>query len=441
MLGRQLADPRKRPVWLRRRRCREVVAELHLRPQAACACPVDRAIDDDAMQPRPEGAPAVEAIQVPDRGKEGLLRDVLGSRGVAGDEPGGPEGARPVLAKEPLEVGDRPLLGTPDPGALRHPPTVRRSSLTRSIRLGDLSGSGGRIQVMRRVVLALLAAVTVTLPGAAQAAACSPLSCAPSQFTLANGTLLGFRDQALGPVKVVDLQTGELMFRLPGGYVGGNLLVHKSLKQLVWFDARTGEPAGDLTLATNMRLGGVSQDGSRAVGFRLTPDTATTVVIATTHGVRELVIPGRQWDFDALSGNNLFLIRYLSLGGYQVRLLDLATGKLAPKPLKDPHESGTIWGQPFSRLSSPDGRFLFTLYITSNGAAMIHELDLKSATARCIDLHGTGDYVRAASWAMVLAPGGQTLWAIAPGYGRVVAIDVNRRVVTHAFRIDLPTWV
>ena len=55
---------------------------------------------------------------------------------------------------------------------------------------------------------------------------------------------------------------------------------------------------------------------------------------------------------DALRGDKLFLIRYLSKGGYQVRLLDLATGKLRPKPLKDPHESGTIWGQPFSRLSS-----------------------------------------------------------------------------------------
>jgi hypothetical protein len=310
----------------------------------------------------------------------------------------------------------------------------------RSIRLPDLSGSGGRIQVMRRVVLALLAAVTVALPGAGYAAACSPLSCAPSQFSLANGTLLGFRDQALGPVRVVDLQTGERMFTLPGGYAGGDLLVHKNGKQLVWYDARTGEPAGDVSLANNIRLAGVSQDGKRAVGFRLTPDTATTVVIATTQGTRELVIPGRQWDFDALSGNNLFLIRYLTKGGYQIRMLDLATGKLAPKPLKDPHESGTIWGQPFSRLSSPDGRFLFTLFITSNGAAMVHELDLRSAKARCIDLPGTGDYVKAASWAMVLAPGGKTLWAAAPGYGRVVAIDVDRRVVTRAFRVALPTW-
>ena len=289
-------------------------------------------------------------------------------------------------------------------------------------------------------MLPLLALVTLLTPGAARAAACSPLNCAPSQFTLAHGTLLGFRTGALRPVKVVDLRTGAVRFTLPGGLIAGNVLVHRAGKTLVWYDATTGVREHSVRLARSVRLAGVSQDGSRAVGFRLTPDTATTVVIAASNGTREAVIPGRQWDFDALRGDKLFLIRYLSTGGYQVRLLDLATGKLAPGPLKDPHESGTIWGQPFSRLASPDGRYLFTLYLGSNGGAMIHELDLKSATARCIDLPGTGDYGSAASWALSLAPGGRTLWAVSPGYGHVVGIDVLRRKVTTAFSIDVPNW-
>jgi hypothetical protein len=41
---------------------------------------------------------------------------------------------------------------------------------------------------------------------------------------------------------------------------------------------------------------------------------------------------------------------------------------------------------------------------------------------------------------MVLARDGRTLWAVSPGYGRVVAIDVRRRVVTDAFRIGLESW-
>src|SRR4029078_3194285 len=94
-----------------------------------------------AVQPWRERTPAVEAVEVAHGSEERLLRDVLRGGRVAGDESRSPIGARPVLAKEPLEVGDRPLLGTPDPGALRHPPTVRRRCTTRSIRARDLSRS------------------------------------------------------------------------------------------------------------------------------------------------------------------------------------------------------------------------------------------------------------------------------------------------------------
>src|SRR4029077_19018032 len=87
-----------------------------------------------------------------------------------------------------------------------------------------------------------------------------------------------------------------------------------------------------------------------------------------------------------------------------------------------------------------DGRSLFTLYIGQNGGAMIHELDLKTAKARCIDLPGTGDYGAATSWALQLSRDQRTLWGISPGYGRVVAIDVARRAVTSAFRVALPSW-
>ena len=71
---------------------------------------------------------------------------------------------------------------------------------------------------------------------------------------------------------------------------------------------------------------------------------------------------------------------------------------------------------------------------------MIHELDLKAASARCVDLPGTGDYGSASSWALSLGPGGRTLWAVSPGYGRVVGIDVLSRKVTTAFSIDILAW-
>ncbi len=291
---------------------------------------------------------------------------------------------------------------------------------------------------MKRLLLVLVAAAAL-LPGAASGAACSPLNCGASQFLLAGGSLLGYRTAVAKPVTVVDLQTGEATHVLPAGLVAADRLVHQAARTLVWFDAATGARLHSVSLERQARLVGVSQDGSRAVVSRLVP-AGTEITVVSPRGRRTLRLAGKQWQFDALRGDNMFLIKLVRGGGYQVRLLHVASGRLASKPLKDPHESGTIWGSPYSRLSSADGRFVFTLYLGPNGGAMIHELDLQTATARCIDLPGTGDYGSATSWSLTLAKGGTRLWAISPGYGRAVAIDVRTRMVTAAFRIDLPYW-
>jgi hypothetical protein len=293
---------------------------------------------------------------------------------------------------------------------------------------------------MKRLAF-VLAAVAVALPSAARAAACSPLTCAASQFSLAGGTMLGFRTSVGSPVRVVDLRTGDTKWVLPAGVTAGDLLVHQQARMLVWYDASRGTRLRAVTLAAKgYRLAGVSQDGTRAVVMHVSKG-ATSLSVVSARGERTIALPGSNWSFDALRGDKLFLIKYLNgAGGYQVRLVHVGSGRLAAKALKDPHESGTIWGSPFSRLSSSDGRYLFTLYIGSNGGSMVHELDLRTAKARCIDLPGTGDYRSSTSWALVLANDERTLWAVSPGYGRVVAIDVATRKATSAFRIELPRW-
>jgi hypothetical protein len=294
---------------------------------------------------------------------------------------------------------------------------------------------------MTRLLLVLAAVTLVLLPGAASAAACSPLNCAPSQFTLSHGTLVAYRHTALGRVSVTDLRTGKHLFTVPGGFVGGNVLVHRTGKQLTWFDLRTGAVTARTTLPWTFGFSGVSQDGSRAVAFRKV-NGAQTLVIISPHSWRQVPLPNGNWDFDALRGTNLFLIKYVKNGSYQVDYVDLSTDSPTAKLIKDPHESGTIWGSPFARVASPDGRMLFTLYVSGNGAAMVHELNLAKPQARCIDLPGTGDFGAAASWAMVLAPGAHpsTLWAVSPGYKKVVGINVGARKVTMAFGIDVPAW-
>jgi hypothetical protein len=294
---------------------------------------------------------------------------------------------------------------------------------------------------MKRLLI-VLAAATSLLPSAAHAAACSPLTCAASQFPVADGSLLGFRARADAPITVVDLRTGEARWKLPAGFVGGDLVVHQKAFTLDWYDAGRGTKIASATLADGAAgsLTGVSQDGTRAVVRRVTTRTTTFGVVSQDGSQRAITVGPGQWDFDALRGDNLFLIRYLKAGGYQVRLAHLSSRKVEAAPLKDPHESGIIWGVPYSRLASADGRYLFTLYIGQNGGAMVHALDLQTAKARCIDLPGTGDYGSATSWAMQLSKDGRTLWAVSPGYGRVVAIDIAQRKVRSAFRIELPLW-
>jgi hypothetical protein len=296
-----------------------------------------------------------------------------------------------------------------------------------------------RIARMTRLLLALAAVTLLLLPGAASAAACSPLNCAPSQFTLSHGTQIAYRHSALGRVSVADLRTGNQLFTVPGGFVGGNVLVHHEGRQLTWFDLRTGAVEARTTLPWQFGFSGVSQDGSRAVGFRKV-NGARTVVIVSPDSWRQVPLPAGTWDFDALRGNNLFLIKYLKNGSYQVDYVNLSTDSPTAKLIKDPHESGTIWGSPFARVASPDGHMLFTLYVSGNGAAMVHELNLAKPQARCIDLPGTGDFGAASSWAMALAPGGSTLWAVSPGYKKVIGINVGARKVSTAFGIDVPSW-
>jgi hypothetical protein len=165
-------------------------------------------------------------------------------------------------------------------------------------------------------------------------------------------------------------------------------------------------------------------------------------VIVSRHSWRQVPLPTGNWDFDALYANNLFLIKYLKNGSYQVYFVDLSTDSPTAKLIKDPHESGTIWGMPFSRTASPDGRMLFTLYVSGNGAAMVHELNLAHPAARCIDLPGTGDFGAASSWALALAPGAHpsTLWAVSPGYSKVIGINVGARKVSTAFGIHVGPW-
>jgi len=295
----------------------------------------------------------------------------------------------------------------------------------------DLFRSRRRMSGMRRLALALVAAVAAAVPSSVPAAGCSPLDCAPSASSL-GGRLLAVRPNGLiGLVQVVDLANGKTRLRLPPGVLTGHTLVNLDGSVLTWYDAGKGVRVAD-ALGPGGQLVGTSADGKFAVLARR-HKRQTTFALVAPGSLRSVTLAGSSWSFDALSGDRLYLLHYLR-SGYEVRLYDLARNRLAPLPLKDEEGEALIRGSAWQRLASPDGRYLFTLYIGGAGGAMIHELDLRTATARCIDLPDDGDFNSATAYGLALSPDGRTLWAASTGYGVVAAIYVATAKVRKSFR-------
>jgi len=285
--------------------------------------------------------------------------------------------------------------------------------------------------------LALGAALLALIaPGAAPGGACSPLTCEPSQFAVGHGSPLAVRGSLDKPLRVIDLRSGETRWHLPPGVVTGNTLLHQDGRLVTWYDLTHGTRVRDAVVQSNAKLElvGASQDGRQAVLAR-TLRRSTRFALVGPDWQRTVSLPGGRWSFDALEGSNLFLVHRLTRG-YEIRLYDLESSVLYAHSVKGPDLGGLIWGNPWQRLSSPDGRYLFTLYIASNGASMVHELDLRNPSAHCVDLPGTGRFTAAATYALALDPDGRHLWVVGTGYGRVVRIDIAKHRIVESYPFD-----
>ncbi len=253
--------------------------------------------------------------------------------------------------------------------------------------------------------------------------------------------MLAVRQAVDKPLRVIDLNTGMTKWRLPPGVVQGETLVHQSGMLLTWYDLAQGTRtrAAALQVQGRFALVGLSQDASTAVLAR-TQTHSTTFAVVSRDSQRIVRLGGKDWSFDALNGANLFLIQTLRLG-YEVRRYDLWSNRLQRQPLKDPHDGALISGAPFARVSSPNGRYLFTLYLGGDGGAMVHELDTVAGSARCIDLPGSGNFDAATTWALVADPDDRNLWAVSPGYGRIVAIDAVTHSVRFRYSFAAAYWI
>ena len=141
--------------------------------------------------------------------------------------------------------------------------------------------------------------------------------------------------------------------------------------------------------------GGLSRDGkrlfvygpSRGIGRDV---TRYVELDPRTLRVRSRIALAGNFGFDALSpdGSLMYLI-HLKITGidYEVRALDVNTGRLFPGAIVDRREPDEkMTGIPMTRVGSVDASWAYTLYTKPDGGAFVHALHTTAREAFCIDL-------------------------------------------------------
>jgi hypothetical protein len=112
---------------------------------------------------------------------------------------------------------------------------------------------------------------------------------------------------------------------------------------------------------------------------------------APRHAITRVDLQGA-YGFDAISpdGSRVYLIRNFFRRGevshYEVRALDATSGRLLPGAIVDPEEPDErMQGSPVTRVSSRDGRWAYTLYVSPK-ETFLHALDTVEGRAVCVDL-------------------------------------------------------
>jgi hypothetical protein len=136
---------------------------------------------------------------------------------------------------------------------------------------------------------------------------------------------------------------------------------------------------------------GLSADGTTLVlaqsGYGLRRTTLLPLRTRDLRPRKPITLRG-QYVVDAISpdARTLYLVEYPDGAvSYDVRAYDLARRRMLPGTIVDPREpQEKLQGAPITRVTSPDGRWVYTLY--TGEESFIHALDTVGRTAVCIDL-------------------------------------------------------
>lgn len=144
-------------------------------------------------------------------------------------------------------------------------------------------------------------------------------------------------------------------------------------------------------------------------------------------------------------GKSLFVVSYLPArnpSAYQVRRLDLTTGRVHEVYTPDAHLQRAMGGTARIQAASPDGRRLYTLYTLpgpdgGEDYAFIHVLSLDELWAHCIDLPAGFATSAESATALTVSPDGGRLY-VANGATKALAeIDTESLKVVRTSSVDL----
>jgi heme exporter protein D len=170
--------------------------------------------------------------------------------------------------------------------------------------------------------------------------------------------------------------------------------------------AKDGEPLRETSLlgsygipmlTGNVAADALSHDGKLIVvaGTALTSPSRFLVYGTRTMRLRNWLVLNGSFAFDALSpdASRLYLIQHTEAANgdfahYVVRAYDLRTHRLLPGRVADrTQKSWVMNGYPVTRVTSADGRWVYTLYQNGgDGYPFVHALDTVRGVAHCIGL-------------------------------------------------------
>jgi hypothetical protein len=197
------------------------------------------------------------------------------------------------------------------------------------------------------------------------------------------------------------------------------------------FDDRLSVP----TVTLRGEPDGLSPDGRRLVLVgprRQVTRGPTRVLVLDTRSLRvdrRFALQGG-FTFDAISpdGSTIYFIQYVAPRDrtkYAVRAYDVRKGRLLRDPIVDPDEhAGEMRGYPLERVTSPAGRWAYTLYDGGDGEPFVHALDTTEGRAICVDLDGLATRHAVGNARMTVGAGGERL-TIATRKAPLAVIDTR----------------